>query len=377
MTTLVDIANRACGVIGTRTTITAAELAASGSNEAIQFNLIYAPYRNRLLRMAPWNCCFNTTTLTYITSAYGTPENVSGATNLWQKGQPTPPWAYEYQYPVDCLRACWITPQTATGFAGGIPITTAVTGGAPSFWQGPPVKFKIGVDQFLMLGNVTPVSAGVGYAIGDYITLPATPATSTITNKLGTFLAGCPQGAAAVLQVTGVNGSGGITSVVVVNQILSESPVLSGSYFYGYSAAPSQASTTGAGTGATFSLDIGLTGVQDQRVILTNQEFALLNYCKLVTDPNVFDDSFQEALVRILGLGLTNPLTGDKGLKNQILAETNEIIKQARGDDGNEGLTVNDVIPDWLRVRGVNFIEDYSGPYNTGFNWGGMWPGFN
>src|ERR1700749_3992930 len=130
MTAQVDIVNRALAALGTRTTVTAAELAAQSSNEAIQAQLIYVPYRNQLLRMAPWNCAFNTASLVYITSVPGTPENTSAATTLWQKGQPAPPWAYEYQYPVDCLRACWVTPQTATGLAGGVPITTAVTGGA-------------------------------------------------------------------------------------------------------------------------------------------------------------------------------------------------------------------------------------------------------
>ena len=149
MTAAVDIVNRALASIGTRTTVTAAELAANSTTEAIQANLIYAPYRNSLLRMAPWNCAFNTANMTLITSVPGTPENTSPSTSLWAKGQPAPPWAYEYQFPVDCLRACWITPQTATGFSGGIPITTAVTGGAPSFWQGPPVRFKVAVDQFL------------------------------------------------------------------------------------------------------------------------------------------------------------------------------------------------------------------------------------
>jgi len=154
------IVNRALAALGTRTTVTTAELAAASSNEAIQVNLIYEPYRNQLLRMAPWNCAFNTANLTYITSVQGTPENTSPATPLWARGLPAPPWAYEYQYPVDCLRACWVTPQTATGFANGIPITTAVTGGAPSFWQGPPVKFRVAIDNFTMISAVAPAAAG-------------------------------------------------------------------------------------------------------------------------------------------------------------------------------------------------------------------------
>ena len=63
-----------------------------------------------------------------------------------------------------------------------------------------------------------------------------------------------------------------------------------------------QASTTGAGTGATFQLTFG--DPRDQRVILTNQEFALLNYTGQVTDENLFDTLFQTALTNVLGAQL-------------------------------------------------------------------------
>jgi hypothetical protein len=137
MTTQTDICNRSLQVIGTRTTVTDAELAASSTNEAIQFNLIANNMRDDLLRLAPWDCGLKTANLVYVSSQPGTPENTSAATPLWQPGQPAPPWAYEYQYPVDCLRAVWMIPANQTGFASGVPITTAVTGGTAAFWQGP------------------------------------------------------------------------------------------------------------------------------------------------------------------------------------------------------------------------------------------------
>ena len=121
MPSQVDLVNEALQVIGTRTTITAAQLLANSNNEAKQANIIYNRTRNRLLRTAPWNCAFVTANLNFITSAPGTPENTSPATQLWQAGQPAPPYAYEYQYPTDCLFASWVTPQTATGFSGGVP----------------------------------------------------------------------------------------------------------------------------------------------------------------------------------------------------------------------------------------------------------------
>ena len=366
MTVQADIINRALAAIGTRTTITAAEIAASSSNEAIQANLIYAPFRNSLLRMAPWNCAFNTATLNLISAIPGTPENSSAATTTWAKGQPAPPWAYEYQFPVDCLRACWIIPQTATGFAaGGVPITTAITGGASSYGSGPPVRFKVGVDQFVPVTAATVAAGGTGHAVNDIITLAA-GATSSV-----------PIGAPCKLLVTAIGGGGAITTVSVVNQILGSAVATpkGGSYFLTQTNPVAQGTTTGVGISATFTLTFGAAG--DQRVIFTNQEFAVLNYVKQITDENVFDDDFQEAFVRILAVGLCLPLSGDKGLANLALAEANAKINAARGTDGNEGLTINDVVPDWLRIRGINFNEENYGPNNGGFNWGGLWGGFS
>lgn len=359
MTTFTDIANRALQIPGTRTTVTTAELNANSSNEAIQINLVANTIRRSLLRMAPWSGATKTVNLTYITSAPGTPENTSAATTLWQLGQPRPPWAYEYQYPVDCLRMGWLIPATQTGFAGGIPITTAVTGGAASFWQGPPVKFEIGTDTFVPVTAASPVAGGTGYAIGDYITLAAGLSTNP------------PIGAPAILQVTGIGVGGAVTSVNVISQVPSETAPFGGSYFAQQTNPVAQGSTTGAGTGATFNLTYAAPG--QQRVILTNQEFATAVYIGDVTDYNVIDDQFQDAFAKILGATITIPLTGDKKLANLAIQQANNIIALARVGDANDGFTVNDTTPDWLRIRGLNSVSPYSGPY-TGFDWSGQWP---
>src|SRR5262249_45958163 len=162
-------------------TVTDSEIANNTSNEAIQFNLMYNETRDDLLRMAPWDCAMKTANLTYLTSQPGTPENTSATTNLWAPGQPAPPWAYEYQYPVDCLMARWVIPSTQTGYAGGTPITTAVTGGASSWWWGQPVRFKVQTDQFFMVNTATLVGGGSGYAPNDLVVVALQP-TSGVTN---------------------------------------------------------------------------------------------------------------------------------------------------------------------------------------------------
>lgn len=360
MTDNVDIVNRALQTIGTRTTVTAAEMTAGSSNEAIQANIILTKVRDQLLRMAPWDCGFNYSTLVYITSTPGTPENVSPGTALWQKGQPAPPWAYEYQYPVDCLRACWIIPQSQAGFSSGVPITNAVTGGSASFWQWPPTKYKVAVDQFIPVTGATLVSGGTGHATGDRIQLAYGPAGSV------------PVGAPVVMEVLTVTGAGTISTFQIVNQIQGSATPMGGSYFTRQTNPVSQGTSTGSGTGARFNLTFGTKG--DQRVILTNQQHAAMAYVKQITDPNVMDPLFIDAWTQILGAYLVNALTGDKALAKMLIDKANDAITEARKTDGNEGITVNDVLPDWIRGRGISFAESYSP--NSDFDWGGLWQTF-
>jgi hypothetical protein len=268
VTAFVDIANRALSAIGTRSTI---QSLSEVSNEAIQCNLLMDALRKELLRLAPWNCATNWNSLALLSAAPGTPENPSAGSSTWQKGQPPPPWAYEYMYPTDCLRPLWVVPQFTTGFAAGVPITTAVTGGFPSYWNGPPIRFKVAIDQ-------------------------------------------------------------------VFNGVPSGNPQ-----------------------------------AVDTKVVLTNQEFAVMAYLKNVTDPNIMDDQFLQAWVAALAGRIAIPLTGDKGLANMKIKEANDYISLARQGDGNEGLTVNDVTPDWIRIRGTDFAGDWAwSPSMMAFEWGPM-----
>jgi hypothetical protein len=66
-------------------------------------------------------------------------------------------------------------------------------------------------------------------------------------------------------------------------------------------------------------------------------------------------------------------LSGDKGTANQLIQITNTMISEARKSDGNEGLTVNDVTPDFLRVRGTWGGPNWEFTPNIAFDWGGYW----
>jgi hypothetical protein len=364
MTSVVDLANRALQQVGLQKRISSLD---QDSAEAQSINIVLNELRDDLLRMAPWSCALKTANLTYITSAPGTPENTSAATTLWQPGQPPPPWGYEYQYPADCLRACWIIPATQTGFAGNIPITTAVTGGTAGLWAGPPVRFTVQTDTFVPVTAAAVAAGGTGHAVGDILTLATTVQGDP------------PIGAPAQLLVTGVSG-GIITGVSVVNSVggVSDSAsgndtVIGGSYFARQINPVAMSATTGVGSGATFNLTFGPAA--PQRVILTNAEFATLVYVQQVTDPNVMDTLFQRAWVNVIAAHIALALIGDKGLANNKIEIANAAIAAARVADGNEGLTINDITPDWIQARGVDFASPYTSPWST-FDWGGLWPSY-
>lgn len=363
-----SLTNLALQTFGNRTVITAAQLAAGSNNEAKQANLTFANTRDSLLRLAPWDCGMKTANLTYITSIPGTPENTSPATSLWQPGQPRPPWAYEYQYPVDCLRACWIIPATQTGFTG-VPITTAVTGSAPSTWNGAPIRFKVGTDQFYPCNAVEIVAGGTDYHIGEIITASGGPAGVQ------------PWGGPVRIRVVTTGALGAATSAEIVTQVPDAATPQGGSYFVtDYTNLFTQAAiapsfvSPAVGAGIIFRLSWG--SPISQRVILTNQEYATLCYVQQVTDPNVWDPMFQDAFVQALGGDICYALTGDKTLAKLCYEKANDLIKEARKADGNEGLTINNVTPDWIRARGISWTDDVSG-YGLNFDWGGFYgPGW-
>ena len=68
-------------------------------------------------------------------------------------------------------------------------------------------------------------------------------------------------------------------------------------------------------------------------------------------------------------------IVGDKQIANIKVNEANQYIMEARKADGNEGLTINDITPDFIRSRGIGY-SDYSFSPNIDFNWGNLWTPF-
>jgi hypothetical protein len=83
------------------------------------------------------------------------------------------------------------------------------------------------------------------------------------------------------------------------------------------------------------------------------------------------DPLFQDAWIHILAARLTFQLSGDKALANQQIQLANNMIMEARKADGNEGITVNDVTPDFLRTRGGYGVgPNFEYSPNLSFDWG-------
>jgi hypothetical protein len=89
----------------------------------------------------------------------------------------------------------------------------------------------------------------------------------------------------------------------------------------------------------------------DMRVVLANVPQALIQYGRLVADPNLWDPIFTEAVVQALAGKMAGSVSGKVELAMQKMQLANMAIMTARAGDGNEALTVNDRAPDWLTVR--------------------------
>lgn len=114
------------------------------------------------------------------------------------------------------------------------------------------------------------------------------------------------------------------------------------------------------------------TSGNDSTVLLTNQAQAIGVYTKQITNPDLFDSQFQSALVEALGAKLVPALSLNLSLMKLKIATAEAIIGQARLTNGNEGPEIQNIEPDWMRVRQNYGLLSYGTYYN---NWEAMpWP---
>lgn len=109
--------------------------------------------------------------------------------------------------------------------------------------------------------------------------------------------------------------------------------------------------------------------------ILTNQTQAQAAYTVNQPNPTIWDTQFQAAMVASLAAYLVPALSLNLALMKAAIETAKGIIMEARVADGNEGVTIMDHVPDWIRARGYNagWIPGY-GNFLYGFedmNWPG------
>jgi hypothetical protein len=116
------------------------------------------------------------------------------------------------------------------------------------------------------------------------------------------------------------------------------------------------------------------------RQVISNVQQAIGVYTVDVTDPDVFDDLFIEALQAALSYKLVIPLSGNIAMKADFKAAAELAITQARAADANEAIPTTDIKVDWIETRGVGSAYGFApwsgvgwGQWNCGWdemNWG-------
>lgn len=99
----------------------------------------------------------------------------------------------------------------------------------------------------------------------------------------------------------------------------------------------------------------------DFKAICTNQPSATLCYTRDVLDPNVWDSAFSSAMIAGLASAMAIALTGDKNLAKLLAGQANDTVMAARVMSANEGLPTQEIIPDWIRIRGSTYGWDSTG----------------
>ena len=100
-------------------------------------------------------------------------------------------------------------------------------------------------------------------------------------------------------------------------------------------------------------------------VLLTNAAQALGVYTSRVTNPNSWTSQFAQLMIYLIAGRLSIPLSGDKTLAKMNMETAKEKFAAAISSDANEGITVQETVPDWIDVRGPGYTSGPLGYPNT------------
>lgn len=108
----------------------------------------------------------------------------------------------------------------------------------------------------------------------------------------------------------------------------------------------------------------GMQNQSDQaiEVIMTSQTAAYGVYTRDITNPQLFDSQFVEAFTCRLAFRFAVPLSGSPQIQASSFADAQRVLDQAKARDGNEGITVDNHTPSWIRTRQGYGAGGYMGP---------------
>lgn len=129
----------------------------------------------------------------------------------------------------------------------------------------------------------------------------------------------------------------------------------------------SQAAFMGPPVRFVMATDLDING-NPIEVLLTNQPQAIAIYTFRNTNTAMWDALFVQGFAAYLGARICMSLTGDKNTQRMVLSEAQQYANDAQRMNGNEGLTVINQTPDWMRARGYEM--DWAWPDGGMFGFG-------
>lgn len=323
-------------MIGARVNISS--LTDEDSEEAQNCNLLYTTIRRQVLGMAFWNFARRTKILTLLKAAPGATGSLISGSNYWSPIFPAPPWVFEYSYPADCIQARYIVGQDVSNNV--TPIFSTQTTTYSPYLFGPPAKFIVADDV-----------TGVTNSNNDFANCDATHIVlATADRQVDDYYNN------QTINLDDQNGhawTGFVADYVNATNKITFAAVTGGDALPTFIYGPNN-----------YLYNIG----SPANVILTNQQNALLVYTANIAGLDLWGDQALQALVSALAGFLAVPIAKDRGRANELIQIANRHILEARATDGNEGLTTQDSIPDWIRARGgmwesFGYFPDYIPQY--------------
>ena len=104
------------------------------------------------------------------------------------------------------------------------------------------------------------------------------------------------------------------------------------------------------------------------KVILTNAPYAVGVYTARITDTDLWDPQFVDAVVMTLAAWTAQPITGSSALVKELGGLAAQLITAARISDGNEGTQTSDHSVDWISIRGGRALGGLQSPGVTAWD---------